>query len=78
MNEDWTMNVIWWISAVELPVMAGLFWLFWSGQRETDEDLDRIRLDIEHGLARSNEALSAFKLEVAKSYASISTLKDVE
>lgn len=78
MHEDWTLNVIWWISAVELPAMAGLFWLFWNEHQDVDEGMDEIHHEIERGFAQAGEALAAFKLEVAKSYASITTLKDVE
>ena len=56
MQETWTIDVMWWISAF-LSLM----------EREVRE-LDEQR--------RAN--LDAFKLEVAKSYASITALKDVE
>ncbi|MEO5373169.1 MAG: hypothetical protein H7840_02690 [Alphaproteobacteria bacterium] len=78
MQPDSTINIIWWISAVEIPVMAGLFWLFWRSRQDCEHDLDEIRHEMEKGFARAAEALAAYKLEVAKSYASISTMREVE
>ncbi len=78
MQETWTLNVIWWITAVEIPALAGLFWLSWRNRRDTEETIDDARHEFETGLSHLREALGAFKLEVAKSYVSISHLKEVE
>lgn len=78
MQPEWTINGVWWITAVELPVMAGLFWLVWRSRQDADREIDATRHQLDHGLARASEALAAYKLEVAKSYASITTMKDVE
>lgn len=61
------MDLIWWITAIELPVLGGLFWLLQSHRREDER---------EHRAIRDN--LAAFKLHVATGYASIVYLKDVE
>lgn len=57
------LDFAWWLSAVELPALAGLFWLV---QRQRDMAVD---------LAA---ALAAYKLDVAQTYASISLLREVE
>lgn len=49
-------ELAWWVTAVELPALAGLFWL----------------------VQRTREALADYKLEVARTYASLAHLKDVE
>jgi hypothetical protein len=67
MQGHWTLDLAWWATAVELPALAGLFWLMQRGRSELDVAQDRLRDD-----------LSAFKLEVARSYASTAALKDVE
>lgn len=59
--------VVWWITAVELPVLGGLFWLIHKNKKEGDRDIVALR-----------ESLMEFKLDVAKSYASISDVKDLE
>lgn len=67
MQGDWTIDLAWWATAVELPALAGLFWLMQRGRAELEARADRLR-----------DELSAFKLEVARSYASTAALKDVE
>jgi len=78
MQQPWTLDLIWWITAVELPVLAGLFWLTWRTRSDAETTLDDARHDFDTGLSLIRDRLSAFKLEVAKSYASISYLKEVE
>jgi hypothetical protein len=63
----WTLDPIWWITAVELPVLAGLFLLIWRIHRELERELDRLA-----------GGLMDFKLDVAKNYASQAALKETE
>ena len=78
MTEMMNFNLTWWITVVELPAMATLFWLIWRARRDADTALDDCRLELETGLQFLRDGLSAFKLEVAKNYASIAYLKEVE
>ena len=74
----WTLNLVWWITAVELPALAGLFWLNWRLRRDTDDAIGDARHEAETGIRHLRDSLAAYKLEVAKSYASITYLKEVE
>lgn len=76
--EHMGLNPSWWITAVELPVLGGLFALIWRGRNEADARLDEIDHKLEVASSQSREALAAYKLEVAKTYATTGTLKDVE
>ena len=58
--------------------LGSLFWMIWKTRREGEESLKHLRDVIESRNAQMREALSAFKLEVAKSYAAVSNLKDLE
>ncbi|NVK19344.1 MAG: hypothetical protein HWE30_11660 [Methylocystaceae bacterium] len=78
MKGSWTIDLIWWITAFELPAMASLFWMIWRSRQEFDNDLSDLREHTESSFSRSRESLSAYKLEVAKNYASITYMKDVE
>ena len=78
MQQTWTIDIIWWITAVELPVIAALFWLIWRNRRDTDDDANALRHDCERRINLLRDSLAAYKLEVAKSYASIAYLKEVE
>ncbi|MCW8915055.1 MAG: hypothetical protein OQK24_04285 [Magnetovibrio sp.] len=72
------LDFIWWITAVELPALAGLFWIGWKNYRAAHDEIDDVRHAAELGLAHLRQILDAYKLDVAKNYASISYLRDVE
>ena len=74
----WTLDLMWWISVVELPALAGLFWLGWRNRRELETSLSETHQESETGLRWLRDSLSSYKLEVAKSYVSMASLKDIE
>lgn len=74
----WTLDLVWWVTVVEVPVLGSLFWLIWRTRRDAESELGEARLIADRGHAQLREALAAYKLEVAKSYASIAYMKDVE
>lgn len=78
MHETLTLDVVWWITAVELPALAGLFWLIWRTRRDAADATVDIRHDVDMAVGHLRETLAAYKLEVAKTYASIPYLKEVE
>jgi len=71
-------DLVWWITVFDLPAMAGLFWLIWRTRQDSDRAMEHIHVKLEHRSDQFREALHAFKLEVAKSYASQSDLRDLE
>ncbi|WP_448203966.1 hypothetical protein [Azospirillum sp. sgz302134] len=73
-----TVDLVWWISAVELPVMGGLFWLIARLRKDAETALENVRARAEYAQTQVRESLAAYKLEVAKTYVSFATLKDVE
>lgn len=68
----------WWITAVEIPVVSALFWAVWRARREGDDAVRHLREVVESRNAQMREALAGFKLEVAKSYAAIGDMKELE
>jgi len=78
MQGNGTIDTIWWITAIDLPVLTGLFWLNWRTRQDSQEGIEEARIESERGVSYLREKLSAYKLEVAKHYASIAYLKEVE
>ncbi|MDG5495963.1 hypothetical protein [Niveispirillum sp. BGYR6] len=78
MNPAPTLDLIWWITAIELPALAGLFWMVQQTRKENEQALDPLRRGLETTSAQLREALAAYKLEVAKNYASIADVKALE
>lgn len=75
---SWTLDILWWITAVQLPAIAGLFWLNWRLRRDAEDEISDARQEFETGFTYLRESLAAYKLEVAKSYASIAYIKEAE
>lgn len=71
-------GLIWWITVVDIPVMSALFALIWKTRKECLDQTGRLTqlLDTRHSQMR--EALSAYKLEVAKSYVSGMEARELE
>lgn len=76
--DHWSLDLAWWVTAVELPTLGGLFVMIWRGRAEADNRMDEIDHKVDVANSQSREALAAYKLEVAKTYATTGTLKDVE
>ena len=78
MNTMIDSGLVWWITAVDLPVMSGLFWLTLKIRHEAESAIDTLYETLDMRCTQLREGLSGFKLEVAKSYASVGDLKDLE
>ena len=78
MNTLFDSGLIWWITAVDLPVLSGLFWLTMKIRHDAETALDALSETLDMRCTQLREGLSAFKLEVAKSYASVTDMKDLE
>ena len=78
MTATWTLNMIWWVTAIEIPALAGLFWLIWRLRNDWERQVERDRRHGYQADERRRADLAAFKLEVAQSYASLSAMKDLE
>lgn len=73
-----SLDLVWWITVVEIPALSGLLWMIWRTRRDQEEEMRRHKEATDKAVVQAREALSAYKLEVAKTYASISYLKEVE
>lgn len=73
-----SQELIWWISAFDLPAMGGLLWLIWRTRVEGECAVGHLQSLLEQRSNQLRDALSAFKLEVAKGYASQGDLRELE
>ena len=78
MENNIAIDMVWWITVVEIPALTGLWWLVWRNRIHQDAETAHQREMLEVTSAQARDALAAYKLEVAKTYASIAYLKDVE
>ncbi|MFC7332462.1 hypothetical protein [Rhodocista pekingensis] len=78
MTDTTGLDLAWWITAIDLPALGGLFWLILKVRKDADAALERARAGIDATSVQMREALAAYKLEVAKTYASLGTLREVE
>ncbi|MBM3567159.1 MAG: hypothetical protein FJX46_00215 [Alphaproteobacteria bacterium] len=72
------IDINWWITVVELPALAGLFWLMVRGRRDIETGRAAAEAATGDALARLRDQLAAFKLEVAQTYASLDVLANTE
>ena len=75
---DLSTPLTWWITMIDIPALGGLFWLIWHTRRENTDEIEHLRDVVESRNAQLREALSAFKLEVAKTYASVADMRELE
>ncbi|MDP7142125.1 MAG: hypothetical protein QF692_02495 [Alphaproteobacteria bacterium] len=71
-------DLIWWITIVDLPALSSLFFLIWRTRRDHETAMTRLRELLDTRNTQMREAQFSFKLEAAKSYASISDMKELE
>jgi hypothetical protein len=63
---------------VEILALAILALAIWHNKRVSAEAVEAVDDRLDRSLAQSREALASYKLEVAKSYATVGLIKDVE
>ena len=68
----------WWISVIEAPVVAGLFWMIHGLRHDLHQRIERGDDRDSAAVARTREDLAEFKLEVARSYVPLSLIRDVD
>lgn len=78
MDTIFQSSLLWWVTAVELPVFSGLFWMILKARQDAQEATDILQQMLDVRTTQLKESLLTFKLEVAKSYASVTDMKDLE
>ncbi len=68
----------WWITAVEAPIVAALFWMIHGLRKDLQERMDRSDLRKDEAVDRTREDLSEFKLEVTRTYVPQALIREVD
>lgn len=76
--ESISQELVWWVTVVDLPAMAGLLALIWRTRQDNEKACDHLHTLLDRRSEQFREALHSFKLEVAKNYASQTDLRDLE
>jgi len=73
-----TIDPLWWITAVELPVLAGLFWMIHGIRRDVQDRIERGDIRDSDALSRTRDDLAEFRIEVARTYVPLSLIREVD
>ena len=68
----------WWISAIEIPIAAGLFWMINGLRQDFQSRIERSDHRESEAVSRTRDELAEFKLEVARTYVPLSLIRDVD
>ena len=68
----------WWITAIEAPIVAALFYMIHGLRRDVNERIERGDQRDSDALSRTREDLAQFKIEVARTYVPLSLIRDLD
>jgi len=72
------IDFAWWISAIEIPLLAALFKLMWDIKRDLSAKIETMDLRHAESTARLRDDLAAFKLEVARGYVPMQMMRETD
>ena len=72
------IEATWWITVVEAPIVAALFWMMHGLRKDLLDRMDRSDQRETDVVTRTRDELANFKLEVARTYVPLSLIRDVD
>jgi hypothetical protein len=72
------INMVWWITVVDIPALTGLLLLIWRTRRDNEEARQYLQDMLDKRTSQLREGLNAYKLESVKTYARESDLQALE
>jgi hypothetical protein len=70
--------MVWWVTVIDIPVVASLFLMIWRSRKEFESKIESLHRLLETRHAQMRDSLSAYKLEVAKTYSTQAELRMLE
>lgn len=78
MDMTFPSHMTWWVTVIDIPITTTLFWMIYRGRREVDAQVDNLHRLVETRSTQLRDALSAYKLEVAKTYSTQHEMRMLE
>lgn len=72
------MELAWWITAVEAPIVGALFYMINGLRKDIEERITHGDQRDSEAVHRTREDLAEFKLDVARTYVPLSLIRDVD
>jgi hypothetical protein len=72
------IDLAWWISVIEVPLLAALFKLMWDVRRDLSSKIEQMDIRHAESTGRLRDDLAAFKLEVARGYVPMQMMREVD
>jgi hypothetical protein len=71
-------HMVWWLTVIDIPVATALFAMIWRNKKEADQAIGNLSRLLETRSAQLRDSLSAYKLEVAKTYSTQREMRELE
>jgi hypothetical protein len=72
------IDLTWWVSVIEIPLLAALFKLMWDSKRELSQKIEQMDQRHAESTGRLRDDLAAFKLEVARGYVPMQMMRETD
>ena len=78
MDITFPSHMIFWITVVYIPMITAIFWLILRSRKEIEIELEKLQHLLETRHSQLRDSLSAYKLEVAKTYSTQTDFRNLE
>jgi hypothetical protein len=72
------LDLAWWVSVIEIPMLAALFKLMWDIKRDLSQKIEQMDQRHAESTGRLRDDLAAFKLEVARGYVPMQMMRETD
>ncbi len=78
MDLTFPSHMVWWVTVIDIPVATALFLMIWRSRKDFENEIDQLHRLIDTRHAQMRDGLSAYKLEVAKTYSTQTEMRLLE
>lgn len=77
-SPQFDLDLTTWLTAIMLPVLGGLFWMIQGVKKDLQQRLDELAKRKLESLLAVRDDLAAHKLDVARGYAPLHAIRDLD